>query len=158
MVLEKELRVLHLDPLIAEKEWGPYWAYLEYRGLQRLAPQWHTPSNKATPPNSAPPYEGVCGGHSYQTTIKYHFLFQLKMSARLNTIRTWFGGLSFLLPYCSMAPYLPYSSLHICALAWCLVCGGALKNIRGSSEENERITLLDSDLHNPEGRRAANSC
>lgn len=31
MVLEKELRVLHLDPQAAEGDWVPHWVSLEHR-------------------------------------------------------------------------------------------------------------------------------
>ena len=54
-VLEKELRVLYLDPQVAgtESDTGP--------GLSiwnlKAHPQWHTSSKKTTLPNSATPYE-----------------------------------------------------------------------------------------------------
>ena len=59
MVLEKELRVLHIDPKEAEGGCVSHW----HRRPQSLPPtvthflqQGHTYSNNATPPNSAPPY------------------------------------------------------------------------------------------------------
>jgi hypothetical protein len=65
-VLEKEPRVLHLDPQAAgrERDSSP--------GLSiwnlKAHPQWHTSSNKATPPNSGSPYEPM-GAVFIQTTI-----------------------------------------------------------------------------------------
>jgi hypothetical protein len=64
MVLEKELRVLHLDPKAAGGDCVTHWAEPEHiRDLKSVAPvthffqQGHTYSNKATPPNSATLYE-----------------------------------------------------------------------------------------------------
>ena len=49
-----------------------YWAELEHRRPQSLPPQWHTSSNKTTPPNSATPcgpsiqtHERVYKAHIY---------------------------------------------------------------------------------------------
>ena len=70
MVLEKELRVLHLDP----KGTGSglvHGAWLEDMRHQSLTPQWHTFSNKATPPNSATPYEPVRTNYIQATTYVY---------------------------------------------------------------------------------------
>jgi len=38
MVLEKELRVLHLDPKAVERDWTPCWVKLELRRSQSPLP------------------------------------------------------------------------------------------------------------------------
>ena len=68
MALEKELKVLHLDPKTTGSELR-YWASLEQRKPQIPLPNQHTSSNKATPPNSATPCE-IIGANSIQTTTR----------------------------------------------------------------------------------------
>jgi hypothetical protein len=53
MVLEKELKGLHLDPKAARRLSLPYWMKLEPRSLKADPTHRLTSSNKATPPNSA---------------------------------------------------------------------------------------------------------
>ena len=55
MVLEKELRVLHLDPQ-EQKQLCHTGCSLKVMRPQSTPPQWHSSYNKATPPNSAIPY------------------------------------------------------------------------------------------------------
>jgi hypothetical protein len=60
MMLEKELRVLHLDLKSTRKYWLLPWAELNHRTSEptpkvtHFLQQGHTYSNKNTPPNSTP--------------------------------------------------------------------------------------------------------
>jgi hypothetical protein len=65
MVLEEQ-RVLHLDLKATEGGCVAHWVELEHRRPQSQPPQWHTSSNKTTPPNSAKHSNtGVDGGLTY---------------------------------------------------------------------------------------------
>lgn len=63
LVLEKELRVPHLDPQAAAvREWDPVglaWASETSKPAPSPTPPWNTTSKNATPPNGAIPYESV---------------------------------------------------------------------------------------------------
>ena len=76
-VLEKELRVLHLDPQAAERRLcatpGTAWVYETSKSTPTVTyflQQGNTYFNKAIPPNSAMPY-----GPSIQTSLWGPFLF-----------------------------------------------------------------------------------
>jgi hypothetical protein len=87
MVLEKELRVLHLDQQAAMRVYISHWAELEPRPPSLLHTvtyfflQGHTYSNKATPPNSATPHgpniqTQVYASHSYSNHHRGSVLFK----------------------------------------------------------------------------------
>ena len=72
MVLEKKLRVLHLELAGSNRSLCPHWVWLSMGDLKAhpkcdCLQQVHTYSNKATPPNSATPYE-LMGANYIQTT------------------------------------------------------------------------------------------
>ena len=74
-MLEKELRVLHLDTQVEDGDCVSHWGQLKHSGPQstqhsitfpptrpHLLQQGHTYFNKATPPNSATPTGTICSG------------------------------------------------------------------------------------------------
>jgi hypothetical protein len=87
MVLEKELRVLHLDPKAARRRLIPHWADLK---AHPHSPQRHTSTDKATPPNSATSCGPSIQAHEsmgaipIQTTILAKVLLFRTMSSMLS--------------------------------------------------------------------------
>jgi hypothetical protein len=99
MVVEKELRVLHLDMQAAEGDCVPHWANLKHRRPQSPPSQWHSSSNKATPTAARP---HLLKGHS--SWAKHESMRTLLIQT--TTVCMWthvksteqFYGVSFLLP------------------------------------------------------------
>jgi hypothetical protein len=101
MVLQKELRGLHLDVKPAEGGNVLYWVWLEYMGPQSLPPQWYTSSNKVTPTPTRPhllivPFPTkhskiwVYGDHSYSDHYSVlHICFNTRGEAVLSKQKTF---------------------------------------------------------------------
>ena len=61
-MLEKELRVLHLDTQVEDGDCVSHWGQLKHSRSQSPQAQYYISSNKATPPNSATPTGTICSG------------------------------------------------------------------------------------------------